>query len=154
MAEQRRRGAPGVNVSQRRKARRVLVQALYQWQMNRTTARLLTAEYTGSGALDKADRPFFDAMLGRVLASPSQLDELFGHLLDRDQERLDGVELAILRLGACELRHRPDVPARVVIDEYIELAKLFGAEASHKYVNGVLDKLAGRLRPTEMGREA
>ncbi|MXX29815.1 MAG: transcription antitermination factor NusB [Gammaproteobacteria bacterium] len=154
MAEQRRRGAPGVNVSQRRKARRVLVQALYQWQMNRTTARLLTAEYTGSGALDKADRPFFDAMLGRVLASPSQLDELFGDLLDRDQERLDGVELAILRLGACELRHRPDVPARVVIDEYIELAKLFGAEASHKYVNGVLDKLAGSLRPTEMGREA
>ncbi|MYF09828.1 MAG: transcription antitermination factor NusB [Gammaproteobacteria bacterium] len=154
MAEQRRRGAPGVNVSQRRKARRVLVQALYQWQMNRTTARLLTAEYTGSGALDKADRPFFDAMLGRVLASPSQLDELFGDLLDRDQERLDGVELAILRLGACELRHRPDVPARVVIDEYIELAKLFGAEASHKYVNGVLDKLAGNLRPTEMGREA
>ena len=63
-------------------------------------------------------------------------------------------ELAILRLGACELRHRPDVPARVVIDEYIELAKLFGAEASHKYVNGVLDKLAGSLRPTEMGREA
>ncbi|MXW50785.1 MAG: transcription antitermination factor NusB [Gammaproteobacteria bacterium] len=154
MAEQRRRGAPGVNVSQRRKARRVLVQALYQWQMNRTTARLLTAEYTGSGALDKADRPFFDAMLGRVLASPSQLDELFGDLLDRDQERLDGVELAILRLGACELRHRPDVPARVVIDEYIELAKLFGAEASHKYVNGVLDKLAGSLRPTEMGRDA
>lgn len=154
MAEQRRRGAPGVNVSQRRKARRVLVQALYQWQMNRTTARLLTAEYTGSGALDKADRPFFDAMLSRVLASPSQLDELFGDLLDRDQERLDGVELAILRLGACELRHRPDVPARVVIDEYIELAKLFGAEASHKYVNGVLDKLAGSLRPTEMGREA
>ncbi|MYH14037.1 MAG: transcription antitermination factor NusB [Gammaproteobacteria bacterium] len=154
MAEQRRRGAPGVNVSQRRKARRVLVQALYQWQMNRTTARLLTAEYTGSGALDKADRPFFDAMLGRVLASPSQLDELFGDLLDRDQERLDGVELAILRLGACELRHRPDVPARVVIDEYIELAKLFGAEASHRYVNGVLDKLAGSLRPTEMGREA
>lgn len=154
MAEQRRRGAPGVNVSQRRKARRVLVQALYQWQMNRTTARLLTAEYTGSGALDKADRPFFDAMLGKVLASPSQLDELFGDLLDRDQERLDGVELAILRLGACELRHRPDVPARVVIDEYIELAKLFGAEASHKYVNGVLDKLAGSLRPTEMGRDA
>lgn len=154
MAEQRRRGARGVNVSQRRKARRVLVQALYQWQMNRTTARLLTAEYTGSGALDKADRPFFDAMLGKVLASPSQLDELFGDLLDRDQERLDGVELAILRLGACELRHRPDVPARVVIDEYIELAKLFGAEASHKYVNGVLDKLAGSLRPTEMGREA
>ncbi|MDD9963622.1 MAG: transcription antitermination factor NusB [Gammaproteobacteria bacterium] len=143
-----------MNVSQRRKARRVLVQALYQWQMNRTTARLLTAEYTGSGALDKADRPFFDAMLSRVLASPSQLDELFGDLLDRDQERLDGVELAILRLGACELRHRPDVPARVVIDEYIELAKLFGAEASHKYVNGVLDKLAGSLRPTEMGREA
>ena len=80
-----RRGAPGVNVSQRRKARRVLVQALYQWQMNRTTARLLTAEYTGSGALDKADQPFFDDMLGRVLASPSQLDELYDDLLDRDR---------------------------------------------------------------------
>ena len=154
MAERRSQGSPGVNVSQRRKARRALVQALYQWQMNRTSARLLTAEYAGSGALDKADRPFFDAMLGRVLASPSQLDELYGDLLDRDQERLDGVELAILRLGACELRYRPDVPARVVIDEYIELAKLFGAQASHKYVNGVLDKLAGRLRTSEMGSGA
>ena len=144
------KGAPGVNVRQRRKARRVLVQALYQWQMNRTSARVLTAEFTASGSLDKTDQRFFDAMLGAVLASPSQLDELYNALLDRDQERLDGVELAILRLGACELRHRPDVPARVVIDEYIELAKLFGAEASHKYVNGVLDKLAGRLRPAEM----
>ena len=151
---QSRRRPPDVNVRKRRKARRVLVQALYQWQMNRASPGQLTSEYTASGSLSKTDRPFFDDLLATALARPDALDALYADLLDRDQDRLDGVELAILRLGACELQHRPDVPARVVIDEYIELAKLFGAEASHKYINGVLDGLAGRLRPSEMAPEA
>ena len=72
-----------------------------------------------------------------------------GHL-DRELKSLDQVELAILRLGAHELLNRIDVPYRVVIDEYVELAKLFGAEESHKYINGVLDRVAAQARAAEV----
>ncbi len=140
-----------VNVRGRRKARRALVQALYQWHMNAAEAKAMIAEFTGDGALQDADRPFFAEVLTRTLTETDVLDALYEGALDRANEQLDGVERAILRLGACELRNRPDVPWRVVIDEYVELAKLFGAQDSYKYVNGVLDKLAGQLRPEELG---
>lgn len=131
----------------RRQARRALVQAIYQWQMNAASAAALTAEYAAAGTLRGADRPFFDEILGAVIAHYDELDGLYEGVLDRQRERLDGVELAILRLGVCELKRRADVPGPVVIHEYIELAKLFGAQDSHKYINGVLDKVAGQLRP-------
>lgn len=139
-----------VNVHRRRKARRALVQALYQWHMNAAKATAIVAEFVDNGALKDADRPFFDQVLMRTVTETDALDALYEGVLDRAKEQLDGVERAILRLGACELRSRPDVPWRVVIDEYVELAKLFGAQDSYKYVNGVLDKLAGQLRPEEL----
>jgi len=84
-----------------------------------------------------------------VLPHSAEIDELFVAYLDRELSSLDQVELAILRLGAFELKHRVDVPYRVVIDEYVELAKLFGAQDSYKYVNGVLDRLAREVRQIE-----
>ena len=135
-----------LDVRGRRKARRALVQALYQWQMNEASAAHLVAEFSTGGALKGADRPFFNQVLETALARTEELDGLFESVLDRARERLDGVELAILRLGVCELLCREDVPVPVVIDEYVELAKLFGAQDSHKYINGVLDKLAPQLR--------
>ena len=135
-----------LDVRGRRKARRALVQALYQWQMNKASAADLAAEFAEGRALKGADRPFFNDVLERALARVAELDSLYEGVLDRDLARLDGVELAILRLGVCELLCREDVPATVVIDECIELAKLFGGQDSHKYINGVLDKLAGQLR--------
>lgn len=81
---------------------------------------------------------------------PCAVDALFAGYLDRGTHELDKVELAILRLGSYELKHRIDVPFRVVIDEYVELTKLFGAEDAHKYINGVLDKVASATRELEV----
>ncbi len=136
---------------ERRKARRALVQAVYQWQMSQTSTVVLRDEFQDSGALARADRPFFDDVLGRVTGQAAALDAAFSGFLDRELKALDQVELAIMRLGTCELSERPDVPYRVVIDEYVELAKVFGAEQSYRYVNGVLDQVAARVRGAERG---
>lgn len=133
----------------RRQARRALVQAIYQWQMTDADTQTLANDFVERGSLEKADRSFFDELLKHVVEHSDDLDAAFVELLDRELKSLDQVELAILRLGTYELVHRIDVPYRVVLDEYIELAKTFGAEDSHKYVNGVLDKLARSVRPAE-----
>ena len=138
----------------RRKARRALVQATYQWQMNDIGSAALRAEFHAGKALAKADGDFFDDVLDKVTGQAERLDAAFSGLLDRDVGALDQVELAIMRLGACELLNRRDVPYRVVIDEYVELAKVFGAEQSYKYVNGVLDKVAIRVRAAERRADA
>lgn len=133
----------------RRRARRAALQAVYQWQMTAADAHAVEKEFLDSGALKKADEAFFSALLRGVMFGSGALDALFAPLLDRGVHELDKVELALLRLGAYELKERIDVPFRVVIDEYVALAKVFGAEESFKYVNAVLDKLAGELRPME-----
>ena len=133
----------------RRRARRALIQALYQWQLAPQEAAAIAAQFADKGALKKADRDFFDACLGGVIDAADTLDAAFAPYLDREVAALDHVERAILRAGAFELRCRADVPHPVVIDEYIRLAKLFGADQSYKYVNGVLDRLARELRNVE-----
>lgn len=138
------------NVWARRKARRALLQAVYQWQLSGNSLADIRADFHGGDALKKGDGQFFDEMLAIALNSSDELDECYRGLLDRKLEQLDQVERAILRLATAELRDRIDVPFRVVIDEYVELAKSFGAEDSHKYINGVLDKLAGTLREIEV----
>ena len=138
---------PKPNPWARRRARRALVQAVYQWQMTGADAVAVTAEF--GEALSRADRDFFQELLRGVMNSAAELDSLLVPLLDRDVSDLDQVERAILRLGTYELAHRIDVPYRVVIDEYVELAKLFGAEEGYKYVNGVLDGLSHTLRKPE-----
>ena len=138
----------------RRRARRALVQAVYQWQLADADSRQIEAEFLASGSLKKADKGFFTEILRGVLDKSSDLDELIEPLLDRKLKELDNVELAILRLGTYELNARIDVPYRVVIDEYVELTKIFGAEDGHKYVNGVLDKLARTLRVAEASSRA
>ena len=134
----------------RRRARRALVQAVYQWQMAGGSAAEIEAEFKDNGSLDKADGPFFDELLGGVLHGCPAIDEMLSPVLDRRLDQLDKVERAVLRIATHELAAREDVPYRVVIDEYVELAKLFGAEDGHKFVNGVLDKLARSLRPVEV----
>jgi len=124
------------------------MQALYQWHM--TGAELydieaqFRAEYTG-----KTDWDFFHEVFSAIPPRAVELDDLLKEYLDRDVAALDPVEKALLRMGAFELAHRIDVPYRVVINEYVELAKVFGATDSHKYVNGILDKLARDLRGLE-----
>jgi len=133
----------------RRRSRRALLQAVYQWQMTGAETAAIERDLADEGSLKKADREFFRALLRGVVFGTEELDALLAPALDRKLGELDKVELALLRLGAYELKHRIDVPFRVVIDEYVELAKTYGAEESFRYVNGVLDRLARDLRALE-----
>jgi N utilization substance protein B len=140
------------NVWARRRARRALVQAVYGWQMTQADAHEIEAEFLAGDALTKADTGFFHDMLAGVLLDSATLDALLAEVIDRKLEALDKVELAILRLGAFELRERIDVPYRVVISEYVDLTKTFGAQDGYKFVNAALDKLAQSLRSVEAGQ--
>lgn len=135
--------------SARRKARRFTMQALYQWQLAGAAVSDIEAQFLANQDFAKADREYFHDLLHGVPAQVKDLDELLTPFLDRRVEELSQIEKAILRLGAFELKERLDVPYRVVINEGIELAKVFGADDSFKYVNGVLDKLARKLRYQE-----
>ncbi|OPX54506.1 NusB antitermination factor [Oceanospirillum multiglobuliferum] len=147
----------------RHAARQLALQGLYQWHM--TSASLQQVErqirmaqpddglesYEDiSSAVEIADLNYFSELLHNIPANKTELDANFEQLLDRRIDELDPVELAILRIGSYELSKRLDVPYRVVINEGIELAKRFGATESHKYVNGILDRLAQRLRNAEV----
>lgn len=141
--------ANGLNPSARRKARRFALQGLYEWQLSGNPSYEIEARYRVENAMHKVDLDYFHELLSRIPTLTDALDALFEPFLDRAFGSLDPVELATLRIGTYELKHRLDVPYRVVINEGIELAKTFGASESHKYINGVLDQLAVTLRPHE-----
>lgn len=138
----------------RHRARAALVQALYQWQFSKPATHELEQQFASAGKLTKVDREFFRAALKLVMHRTNELDALLEPLLDRPLAELGQVERGILWLGAFELRDRPEVPYRVVITEGVALAKSYGAEDSHKYVNAVLDRLAHELRPDECAAQA
>lgn len=139
------------NIAQRRRARSLLVQALYQWQLADHGVAELEAQFRADQE-GKIDWEFFHDVLVEIPEKKDELDELLGPKLDRKVSELTPVELSILRLGLFELAHRVDVPFKVVINEYVDLAKKFGASESHKYVNGVLDKASRELRAVELNR--
>jgi N utilization substance protein B len=133
--------------SARYHSRALALQGLYGWllaggEADAIAARLLTQEQAG-----KVDSEFFREILSGTIARAPLLRNDFADLLDRGVDMLSPVEHGVLLLGAYELRERPEIPYRVVINEAIELAKSFGGTDGYRYVNGVLDKLAGRLRP-------
>ena len=138
---------------QRSKARSLAVQAVYQWQMAGQNVQDIINHFLTEYADKKVDIDYFRELVIGVSGDLSRLDESLSPHLDRSIESIDPVERAILRLGAFELATHPEIPYRVVINESIELAKVFGAEQGHKYVNGVLDKTAKSLRPLEMAAE-
>ncbi|UTW47596.1 transcription antitermination factor NusB [Bacterioplanoides sp. SCSIO 12839] len=134
----------------RRKARRFAVQAIYQWQLAGANLAAIEAEFRTDNDMSKVDLEYFHDILHGVPREKADLDKKIEPLLDRRLDELTPVELAILRLGAYEMVHRIDVPYKVVINESVELAKTFGATDGHKYVNGILDKLAQRDRMVEI----
>ena len=140
-------------IAHRKKARKLLVQALYQWQISRYPITAIEAQYRADNE-GKIDWEYFHEALTAISATSDSLDESFTPSLDRDISQLNPIELSILRIGSYELSERNDIPYRVVINECIELAKKFGATDSHKYVNGVLDKLARQLRDVEIKARA
>jgi N utilization substance protein B len=137
------------NIWQRRRARRALVQAIYEWQLSNNSYQDILQSFQEGDALKKADNEFFATILRTVINDAEELDRAYADLLDRPVARLDHVEHAVLRLATAEFRDRIDVPYRVVIDEYVELTKVFGAQDAYKYINGVLDRLAHNLRSIE-----
>ena len=131
-------------------ARHKAVQALYQWQVSRQDANSIDAQFHEDQNLRKVDIAYFQELLHQIPQHLDELDAEIAPLLDRGLSEVDPVESVILRIGAYELQFRPDIPYRVVINEAIEMAKTFGGEQGHKYVNSVLDKLARKLRVTEI----
>lgn len=127
-------------------SRRLAMQAVYQWQMTGQEAEEIDRQFQEQPGLCKADQDYFHAMLHGVLSHVDELDEALRPHMERLVDRVDPVERAILRCACFELAHRPDVPFKVVIDEAVELTKQFGAEQGHRFVNGVLDKVAPQLR--------
>jgi N utilization substance protein B len=136
--------------AERRKARHYGMQALYQWQMAGATLNDIEAEFRADYDFSHVDLEYFQALLHGVPASVDELEATFEPLLDRKLDDLDPIERTLLRMGTFELAQRLDVPYKVVINEEVALAKKFGATESHKYINGVLDKVARELRKVEI----
>jgi len=132
----------------RRKARKLAVQAIYSWQLSENSMSDIEAQFLTDNDTSKIDVDYFLALVRGVAGQVKTLDDALSPFLDRPLAELDQVERAVLRLAAFELRERLDVPYKVAINEAIELAKSFGADESHRFVNGVLDKASDSLRPT------
>ena len=136
--------------SPRRRARELALQGLYQWRIGGNDEAAIEAHLADVEGFDKADREFFVGLLRGVLAQQAELQEQLQTFLDRPFAELSPIEASILLAGAFELANYQQTPYRVIINEAIELTKGFGGTDGHKYVNGVLDKLAFKLRPVEV----
>jgi len=130
-------------------ARKLAMQALYQWQLTGQSAAELRNQYAEEEGWGDADADYFRELLNGITEGAAGLDATLAGLIDRPVGQLDPVERAVLLIGLYELGHRPDVPWRVVINEGVELAKRFGATDGHKFVNAVLDRAARSLRAAE-----
>ena len=133
----------------RRRARRALVQAAYQSQISGLTQAQIEKDFL-EHSLRKGDKAFFSDVFRKMTSKLSELDNSIKPFLDIPVDKLDFLERGVLRLAATEIQYRHDVPFKVVIDEYVELTKIFGAEEAYKFVNGVLDGLGKRYREIEL----
>ncbi len=144
-------GARGATAATRRMARHYAMQALYQWQMAGASLNAIEAEFRTDNDMKNVDVDYFHNVLHGVPEHLSDLEALFApYMVDRALNELDPVTQALLRMSCFELKHRIDVPYKVVISEAVSLAKKFGAEDSHKFINGVLDKVAAQVRALEV----
>ena len=134
----------------RSKARRNAVQALYQWQLTGTDVSAIENQFLVEHDMENVDVEYFRELLREVPLHLHELDDHILEYLDRPMDEVDPVERAILRMSTYELELRLDVPYKAVINEGVEMAKTFGAEHGHKYVNGILDRVARKLRSVEV----
>ena len=136
--------------SNRKKARHLLVQALYQWQLTGTDIGSIEAEFFTDQNMAQVDTAYFRELLHGIPEKTTELDEGFQPYLDRRLDELDPVSISVLRIGTYELMFRIDVPYKVVINEAVNLAKAFGPTEAHKYINSILDKVAVNSRKLEI----
>ena len=134
----------------RSKAREFAVQAIYQWQVSGNDIQDIVSQFLQEKKPKTYEVDYFQELLRGVATNLTELDEALTPYIDRDIEQVDLVERAILRMAAYELLKHLEIPYRVVINEAVELTKIFGAEQAHKYVNGVIDKLAQKQRAIEV----
>jgi transcription antitermination protein NusB len=137
----------------RRRSREFALQGLYQWQLARKDAVMIAAELAEREEFQKADTVYFRTLLNGAIDNAEALEKRIAPHLDRRIEELSPIERSILLLGGYELMRELEVPYRVVINEAVELAKTFGGTDGHKFVNGVLDKLAAELRELEFSAD-
>jgi N utilization substance protein B len=134
----------------RTNARKAAVQALYQWQMAGQDLSEIERQFLEEERLKDAQKSYFVELFYGVPKNLDAIDQALSEFVDRPVDTIDPVERAILRIGVYELLHRLDMPYKVVLNEGINLAKYFGADGSHKYVNGILDKVAQQKRAIEI----
>jgi N utilization substance protein B len=133
----------------RRRAREFALQGLYQWQLAKADTATIAQHLAEAKGFDKLDAAYFNLLLQGTVGAAEELERDIAPCLDRSFAALSPVERGVLLLAAYELRHQLEVPYRVVINEAVELAKEYGGTDGHKFVNGVLDRLATRLRSAE-----
>ena len=139
-----------LNPIARRNARRYALQALYQWHMTKANMHDIEAEFLRYHIDKKLDKDYFHELIHHIPGEQQAIDQEMQPFLGRPLNELDPIELAVLRVATYELMKRPDVPYRVIINEALELTKKFGSVEGHKFVNGVLDRIAKQIRTVEI----
>lgn len=134
----------------KQRARKLVVQALYQWALANDPVFEIEAQFCSIQNMDRVDTAYFSKLLRGVIENLDTIETALLPFLDRPLTSLSIIELAVLRMGAFELFHCPEVPYRVVLDEAVSLAKAFGTQEGHRYVNGVLNNLARSVRTLEI----
>jgi N utilization substance protein B len=136
--------------SSRRRSRELALQGIYQWRLTSDDPEQIEKQIRAEKGMGRYDAEFFSQLLRGVLTQHAELETVVAMHLDRTLDELSPVEFSVLLIGTYELIHHPEIPYRVIINEAVELAKTFGGTDGHKFVNGVLDKVAAQVRAVEV----
>ena len=126
------------------------MQALYQWELTGQVGAGIEDSFLNDWGLEGVDQEYFKQLVQGILKYTDELDRVLEKCLDRDLASVDPIERTVLRIGTYELQFRPEIPVRVVLNEAIELARVFGAEGGYRFVNGVLDRCQKLSRGAEL----
>ena len=126
------------------------MQALYQWELTGQVGAGIEDSFLNDWGLKGVDQEYFKQLVQGILKYTAELDRVLEKCLDRDLASVDPIERTVLRIGIYELQFRPEIPVRVVLNEAIELARVFGAEEGYRFVNGVLDRCQKLCRDSEL----
>ena len=136
-------------IKKRKHARDKALQALYQWQLSGEDLDWIKQHYLEEQGVSSGDEAYFLELLYQIPAEVEQLDETYRKFMTHSEDRLDPIECNILRIATYEFLHHLEIPYKVVINEAVNLAKTYGADEGHKFVNGVLDPLSRQIRELE-----
>lgn len=136
-------------IKKRKHARDKVLQALYQWQLSGEDLDWIRDQYLNEQGVSSGDEAYFLELLYKIPSDVTRIDELFRPFVDKFEDHMDPIETNILRIATYEFQHHLEIPFKVVINEAVNLAKTYGSDESHKFINGVLDPLSRELRTLE-----